>query len=42
MHIASRKGERGVLRTILQMWALRLAYVCGVSPQRLHGYYYGG
>ena len=29
----------GVLRTILRMWALRLAYFLGVSPQRLATYY---
>ena len=37
-----RWRERGVLRTVMQMWALRLAYVCGVSPERLHRSYYGG
>ena len=36
-----RWEERGILRTVLTMWVLRLAYVCGVSPQRLHQYYYG-
>jgi rSAM/selenodomain-associated transferase 2 len=29
----------GVLRTILRMWALRLAYFLGVSPARLAAYY---
>jgi rSAM/selenodomain-associated transferase 2 len=29
----------GVLRTILRMWALRLAYYVGVSPERLAAYY---
>jgi len=29
----------GVLRTILRMWALRLAYFLGVSPERLAAYY---
>ncbi len=29
----------GVLRTILRMWALRLAYYLGVSPVRLAAYY---
>jgi rSAM/selenodomain-associated transferase 2 len=29
----------GVLRTILLMWALRLAYFLGVSPERLAAYY---
>ncbi|QFU76230.1 glycosyltransferase [Halioglobus maricola] len=37
-----RWRERGVLRTVLQMWYLRLAYFIGVSPQRLHRIYYGG
>jgi len=23
------------------MWMLRLLYLCGVSPARLHGLYYG-
>jgi rSAM/selenodomain-associated transferase 2 len=39
---SSRRWEsRGVARTVLQMWALRLAYFLGISPQRLWGYYYG-
>jgi rSAM/selenodomain-associated transferase 2 len=29
----------GVLRTILRMWTLRLAYFLGVSPERLAAYY---
>lgn len=29
----------GVLRTILRMWTLRLAYFLGVSPARLAAYY---
>ncbi|MGN8158008.1 TIGR04283 family arsenosugar biosynthesis glycosyltransferase [Salinisphaera sp. SWV1] len=38
-----RWDENGALRTIILMWTLRLAYVCGVSPARLarwygHGY----
>lgn len=42
VRVSSRRWrERGVLRTITHMWALRLAYVCGVSPQRLHRSYYG-
>ena len=36
-----RWRERGLLRTVVQMWALRLAYFCGVSPARLWRYYYG-
>lgn len=38
---ARRWRERGVLRTVLEMWALRLAYFLGVSPQRLWSIYYG-
>ena len=39
---SSRRWEqRGVLRTVLSMWGLRLAYVVGVSPARLWRYYYG-
>jgi rSAM/selenodomain-associated transferase 2 len=39
---SSRRWEtRGVCRTVLQMWALRLAYVLGVSPHRLWQHYYG-
>ncbi len=30
-----RWEEHGVVRTIVLMWALRLAYACGVSPARL-------
>ncbi len=36
-----RWEERGILRTVLSMWGLRLAYVAGVSPARLWQYYYG-
>ena len=36
-----RWQQRGVLRTVLPMWGLRLAYFAGVSPQRLWQYYYG-
>lgn len=39
---SSRRWEqRGVLRTVLQMWGLRLAYALGVAPQRLWQIYYG-
>ena len=39
---AARKWEQeGVARTIVLMWTLRLLYVCGVSPARLHRWYYG-
>jgi rSAM/selenodomain-associated transferase 2 len=37
---SSRRWEqRGILRTILLMWGLRLAYWLGVSPQRLASLY---
>lgn len=39
---SSRRWEQhGVVRTVLAMWCLRLAYFLGVSPQRLWYYYYG-
>ena len=38
---SARKWEReGAIRTIGLMWLLRLLYVCGVSPGRLHRWYY--
>jgi rSAM/selenodomain-associated transferase 2 len=38
---SARKWERdGVLRTILLMWTLRFLYAVGVSPARLHRWYY--
>ena len=36
-----RWREHGIVRTVLQMWALRLAYFCGVHPDRLWRHYYG-
>ncbi len=36
-----RWRERGVVRTVLQMWLLRLAYVLGVAPVRLSRVYHG-
>jgi rSAM/selenodomain-associated transferase 2 len=36
-----RWRERGIVRTVLQMWALRLAYFCGAHPDRLWRRYYG-
>ena len=36
-----RWEEHGVLRTVLRMWALRLAYFVGVPPSHLWQYYYG-
>ena len=39
---SSRRWEqRGIVRTIVQMWCLRLAYRLGVSPRRLWRAYYG-
>jgi rSAM/selenodomain-associated transferase 2 len=39
---SARKWEReGALRTMALMWALRFLYVVGVSPARLHRWYYG-
>lgn len=37
-----RWQERGVVRTILLMWWLRLLFFCGVSPQTLARHYYPG
>ena len=38
---SARKWERdGAIRTILLMWALRFLYMAGVSPERLHRWYY--
>ena len=36
---ARRWHKHGITRTILTMWCLRLAYYCGVSPDRLEKYY---
>lgn len=38
---ARRWQERGIARTVLVMWGLRLAYFLGVSPARLWRVYYG-
>jgi len=38
---ARRWEQRGVVRTVLQMWAWRAAYWAGASPQWLHRRYYG-
>jgi rSAM/selenodomain-associated transferase 2 len=35
-----RWREQGVVKTVLLMWSLRLAYWLGVDPQRLHRIYY--
>ena len=37
---ARRWQQRGVARTIVQMWWLRLLYFFGASPARLHTMYY--
>lgn len=38
---SSRRWEqKGIIRTVLLMWGMRLAYFLGVSPQRLHAWYY--
>ena len=40
--VSARKWERqGPIKTILLMWLIRLAYVLGVAPKRLHRWYYG-
>jgi hypothetical protein len=40
---SARKWEdEGVLRTVALMWTLRLLYALGVSPARLHRWYYRG
>jgi len=40
LHSSPRRWlKHGILRTILRMWVLRLAYFLGVSPARLAGYY---
>jgi hypothetical protein len=39
---SSRRWEKqGILRTILLMWGLRLAYWFGADPKQLHRIYYG-
>jgi rSAM/selenodomain-associated transferase 2 len=39
---SARKWEReGIVRTIVLMWSLRLLYALGMSPARLHRWYYG-
>ena len=38
---SSRRWEKhGILRTVVLMWWLRLAYVMGVAPEYLHKLYY--
>ena len=39
---SARKWEReGLVRTVVLMWALRLAYFARVDPAQLHRWYYG-
>ena len=41
LHSSPRRWQNnGVLKTILLMWSLRLAYFFGVDPARLHRIYY--
>jgi hypothetical protein len=38
---SSRRWQNhGLVKTIVLMWSLRLAYWLGVSPVRLHRFYY--
>lgn len=38
---SSRRWEQhGILRTVILMWSLRLAYWLGIKPQTLHRFYY--
>jgi rSAM/selenodomain-associated transferase 2 len=40
--VSARRWERrGVARTVFEMWLWRAAYAAGVSPERLHRFYYG-
>ena len=36
-----RWQQRGIIKTIISMWILRLAYSLGVNPARLARIYYG-
>lgn len=38
---ARRWESRGILRTVAQMWWLRLVYYLGAHPENLHRRYYG-
>jgi rSAM/selenodomain-associated transferase 2 len=35
-----RWQEHGIVKTVLLMWSLRMAYWLGVDPHRLHRFYY--
>lgn len=37
-----RWEEQGIALTVIRMWALRLAWFLGASPERLWQHYYGG
>jgi rSAM/selenodomain-associated transferase 2 len=37
-----RWQQNGIIKTILLMWSLRLAYFLGINPNRLHRLYYPG
>ncbi len=40
---SSRRWEHdGIVRTVVLMWRLRLAYFCGADPEALRRRYYGG
>lgn len=39
---ARRWQRRGIVRTVVGMWALRLRHFFGESPESLHHRYYGG
>ncbi len=40
LNVSARRWEhRGVIKTVLLMWGIQLAYVLGVSPQRLAHWY---
>ncbi|SEO57584.1 TIGR04283 family arsenosugar biosynthesis glycosyltransferase [Aquisalimonas asiatica] len=42
LHTSARRWqEHGIVRTVLLMWRLRLAYFLGADPARLHERYYG-
>ncbi len=42
VRVSARRWRRyGVLRTIVLMWWLRVAYAVGVAPDTLHRWYYG-
>lgn len=36
-----RWEEQGIVATVLRMWLLRLAFVCGIPPATLWKHYYG-